>query len=293
MFVVGYVSRAGRDGRAYARRLLGMPGDVCETPLVAQCRRCDRSEVWSCGNHRESKCRPCAKRYQRRLRRIAEAGMMARAGGYLYMLTMTAPGASGHVDPSTGTWCRCTPEHGVDLARWNASHSARWNRFRTALKRNLPELQYIRGIEVQRRGALHDHAVVWSPVPLRLRELRQLAIDAGFGHSMTLQRSQPGSRKFAWYVSKYITKACDQRDSVPWLTDLVDDVTGELTEGPGPARYRTWSMSRDWGMTMTDARAICRDFVARREAAGYAATLELLAQTLGAGQLAPAGADPP
>ena len=141
-----------------------------------------------------------------------------------------------------------------------------------------PELQYFRGVEVQARGALHDHAMVWSPVPLSKNRLRAMAIRAGFGHSLDLAPAPPGSKKAAYYVSKYVTKATDAREDVPWwsdsVIDQVDDVTGEIrfTEGQVPARYRTWSMSREWGLTMAAVRADCRAWVNARER-------EMLAQT--------------
>lgn len=170
----------------------------------------------------------------------------------------------------SGDWCPCTPEGGVDLARWNASHSARWNRFRTALRRDHPELQFFRGVEVQTRGALHDHAMVWSPRPLAKRRLRELALAAGFGHSVDLAPAPPGSKRAAYYVSKYVSKSTDSRSDVPWwgTTVEIDIDTGEVVEHEGPVdgRYRTWSMSREWGMTMAAARAHARAFVAAREA---------------------------
>lgn len=139
-----------------------------------------------------------------------------------------------------------------------------------------PSLEYFRGVEVQVRGALHDHAMVWSPVPLGKTKLRGLAMRAGFGHSLDLAPAPPGSKRAAYYVSKYVTKATDVRDSVPWLPDgfvpVIDQVegvvllnpdTGEVR--PGQARYRTWSMSRQWGLTMAAVRAECRAWVAARE----------------------------
>jgi hypothetical protein len=56
-------------------------------------------------------------------------------------------------------------------------------------------------------------------------------------------------------VSKYVTKATDSRDLVPWLAHTVDVETGEITAEVVAGRYRTWSMSRDWGSTMAEVRA--------------------------------------
>jgi hypothetical protein len=97
--------------------------------------------------------------------------------------------------------------------------------------------------------------MIWSPFELSLRELRKLALAAGFGHEVYAPEIAPGSTRAAYYVSKYVTKACDARDSIPWLGELVDLHTGELTEGLVPARYRTWSQSREWGTSMAAVRA--------------------------------------
>lgn len=217
----------------------------CEKPLRVVCRdtSCTYSTTWRCSGHRESVCRPCAGRYRRRVRAVAYSGTTAqrRSGGHLYLLTLTAPGQRQHRLPS-GELCPCTPVGGVDLHAWNASHSARWNRLRTRLRQLHPELQFFRAVEVQDRGALHHHAITWSPVELSLKEVRRLAIQAGYGHSVDLAPTRPGSRGVSNYCAKYVTKACDQRGEVPWA----DLETGEVTEG----KYRTWSMSRDWGLTM-------------------------------------------
>lgn len=249
----------------------------CERPLRVVCRDCDYRTAWACSGHRESACRPCALRYRARVRAVAGSGLR-RPGGYLYFLTLTAPGEEAHclragcsgAGEGLGCGhprCGCTPLGGVDLGDWNTSHSARWNRLRTALRRDYPGLQFFRGVEVQKRGALHDHAMVWSPFPLHVGDrpgmpgLRTRALAAGFGHSLDCPPVDPGSRKAAYYVSKYVTKACDLRESVPWVGELVDVETGEVTIGRVPGRYRTWSMSREWGETMSQVRAA---------AAGYA-----------------------
>ena len=216
------------------------------------------------------------------------------------MLTLTAPGDRAHRLPS-GVPCPCTPPGGVDLAAWNASHSRRWNHFRTTLRQDVPEAQYFRGIEVQARGALHDHALVWSPVPLVASQLRKVALRAGFGHSLDLAPIEPGSRKCAYYVSKYVTKATDSRDLVPWLADVVDLRTGEVTQAVIAGRYRTWSMSRDWGSTMAQVRAAssayARLMASEADAAALAQALETVQALLGAQSLrqtpVDSGASPP
>jgi hypothetical protein len=241
-------------------------GMDCQSPVRRVCLNCDYFAIWSCGNRRESKCRPCSARYRRRVRAMAASGM-SRVGGRYYFLTLTAPSDVHHYGKS-GDECPCSVR-GFDVGKWNASHSDRWNRFRTALAREFPELEYFRGIEDQKRGALHDHVLVWCQTEIDLGWLRKLAIRCGFGHEVDCPEIRPGSTEAAYYLSKYITKACDARDSVPWWDiprprdleeagyppELVDALTGELFAGSVRARYRTWSKSDEWGTTMAALRA--------------------------------------
>lgn len=259
-------------------------GMDCQSPLHVVCRACDHHAAWACQGHRESKCGPCAARYRRRVRALAHSGMR-RDQGYLYLLTLTAQGDRQHTYAGGRLTCRCTPAGGVDLGEWNASHSRRWNHFRTRMKAEYEGLQFFRGVEVQKRGALHDHALVWSPVPLDARWLREVAMDAGFGHALDLAPCEPGSKRAAYYVSKYVTKATDSRESVPWAADYVDRETGEVFRADGPGRYRTWSMSREWGTTMAVVRARAAAYAAlkadERDARAYENALDLLADALG------------
>ena len=199
--------------------------------------------------------------------RVAETGMRhdgREHRGYMYLLTVTAPGSGQHLDTRSGTICPCTPAGGTDLGTWNAGHSARWNHLRTNLARDYDGMQYLRAVEVQLRGALHDHAILWSPIPLGLEHVRSRAIAAGFGHSVDLAPIVPGSRKAAYYVAKYVTKACDSREQVPWTVDKLDRETGELVAVQlESAPFRTWSSSRAWGITMKAVRAAVRASITR------------------------------
>lgn len=255
-------------------------GLLCDQPLsvvcggerkatVSRARRviagCGARTVWACSGHRSSRCAPCAGRYKRRLSRIAEEGLRQRDGrGFAYMLTVTAPGRSAHVMPS-GDLCRCTPEGGVELQAWNPTCAARWNVLRGRLKRLRPDLEYLGSVEVQKRGALHRHVIMWSSEPLSLRQIRPLAMDAGFGHEVDLAEAEPGSRRFAYYVAKYVTKSCDDRDQVPWRADVVDEQSGEVRSMRTAATFRTWSSSRGWGLTMREVRMIARVAAAQQQ----------------------------
>lgn len=248
------------DGQAQRRvRVLGYlrgpapDGLDCESPLrvLVSDSGNEYREVWRCRNHRRSKCRPCATRYRGRVESVAADGMF-RQGGFYYLLTLTAPGDREHRMPS-GKLCPCTPVGGVELSRWNPDAGRCWNRFLVAVERRyLVRPRYFRSAETQDRGALHHHVIVWSPRKLHVRTLRPLAMAAGYGHEVDLQALTPGSRKAARYVSKYVTKSADSRDEVPWWATWVDEETGEVCEGLAPATFRTWSSSRDWGVSMQE-----------------------------------------
>lgn len=251
------------------------PGVECEKPLHVQCRRCRAETTWQCQNHRESRCKPCANRYRRRLTRIADAGMRKRDGrGQMGMLTLTAPSDGEHLRWVPGgratTPCGCDQRLAEGLGAWNVSASARWNVLRTALRREYPELVFLRAVEVQKRGALHLHVIVWVPGGWHLGMVQRLALRAGFGCVIDWAPCEPGSRRAAYYVAKYVTKATDQRDECPWEVDEVDRETGELQRRQVPARYRTWSASREWGLTMRQIREVCRQAAERQTAVARA-----------------------
>jgi hypothetical protein len=249
----------------------------CESPLLVL-RNDDSREIWPCSNHKTSKCRPCATRYGRRVKSLASKGFSS-PDGHFYLLTLTAPGDGLHClrkgcdqAPTCGhPLCGCTGAEGTDLSRWNPEASRCWNRFLVAVERHYgARPAYFRATEVQDgkrsvtpgagRGALHHHSILRTVTPLDVKTLRQLAIDAGYGHSIKLDVLNPGSRAAAHYVAKYITKACDERENVPWWRMVIDYETGEITEGLVPARYRTWSQSLNYsGVTMREIRAAALD----------------------------------
>lgn len=270
MRVVGYM-RGGRQ-----------PGLACDQPLRAVCMSCDRAEPWACGSHREDRCVPCSWKYRRRLARIALSG--SRDHGYLYLLTLTAPGEKAHArkriaswnppnvsQPSTGfvvapnDLCGC--EHSMtSIGEWNVTAASRWNRLRTRLRQVHEDLEFFRAVETQKRGALHLHVVVWSSTPIDPLALQRLAVSVGFGCQMDLAPIIPGSRKHAYYVGKYVTKSTQERYAVPWNPVVVDEETGVMTSEPAPATYRCWSMSHGFGITMKQLREEGRRLVARNRA---------------------------
>lgn len=168
-----------------------------------------------------------------------------------------------------GRMCRCTGAGAsrrpvADLASWNASAGWRWNRLVRDLRRELGiEVRYFKATEVQRRGALHFHAMLRHPeggvLALHVAQLRRLAIKWGFGHEVDVQAVEG---RHAGYVAKYASKASDERQAVPWAGrrrwERVDRQTGEVRKGWSPAftpTYRTWSASSCWGRSMSEIRA--------------------------------------
>lgn len=256
--VVGYLhgAAAQRVLRNSSVQPSGLPSvGECGNPLLAGCERGCCLRVWSCSSHRESRCKACSARYRRRVHRVADAGLSAGAGRgrNLYLLTLTAPSQGPHQRFVPGVRgdhgeCDCWA---ADLARWNGSQSQSWNRLRTWLTREYPGLVYFRAVEVQDRGALHLHVLLVAPVVVDVRAVQLAALAAGFGCVIDLEPLAPGSQKAARYVSKYVTKACDTRESVPWYDERINRSTGEILERTDAA-YRTWSSSQSWGLTMRE-----------------------------------------
>ncbi len=228
----------------------------CERPEWLVCVGCDARSLKRCGRASRAVCGPCSETYRRRVARVALSGFVARRDT-IAVLTLTAPGDREHRMRS-GEVCPCTPVGGVDLATWNGSASARWSRFMDALRYHYGDVQYFRGAEVQKRGALHFHAPLRFP-PGQLvtkAHVRELAIAHGFGHSVELDVIDAGSKRAeraGWYVAKYVTKSAGEREAVPF----VNARTGEV----GPGRWRTWTSSRQWGQTMAGVRAAQRGWV--------------------------------
>lgn len=236
-----------------------VPRVDCERPLRVVCRNpaCDYSGQWPCGVSSEAKCAPCSRRVARQYARVIETGL-SDAPGHAYFLTLTAPGEGPHrrwvqgKQRGSRTECACW-DNGLTLGVWNRSESACWNRLRTALVRDAGPLAYAGAVEVQKRGALHRHVVVVSPVALFPDQVQALALAAGYGCVLDLQEigSAAGMGR---YLSKYVTKGGD-RERVPWEDVRVNLHTGEVVVSTVPT-YRLRSQSLSWGVTMRDVRAI-------------------------------------
>lgn len=258
LLVVGYLHGPRPDGLD------------CDKPLSVVCGNgCGLRGVQRCKNHRESRCHACSTHYRLRMRRVVSEGMLSRSwSGHQGMLTLTAPSPDEHPGwvvnwdgRSPRPVCNCSSRMVGGLGSWNASSGKRWNRLRGELKRLYPGLIFLRVVEVQKRGAIHLHVITWTPAPLVLSEVQRLALVAGFGCVIDFKPAAPGDLRQAAYVSKYVTKATDQRGEVPW--DVLDLETGEVV-AVAEAKFRTWSCSADWGMTMKAVEAGIRDSARRR-----------------------------
>jgi hypothetical protein len=126
-------------------------------------------------------------------------------------------------------------------------------------------MEFFRCVEVQERGALHDHLLMVATTTVDVDRVRELAMRCGFGHAVDVKVI--GNRKAgaAHYAAKYVSKACDVRSEVPWAGDVMNLETGEITRGAVHARYRTWSSSRSWGLTMKLLRARQRECVLQHQ----------------------------
>jgi hypothetical protein len=116
---------------------------------------------------------------------------------------------------------------------------------------------------------------------------------AGFGCVLDLDPIQPGDLRAAAYVSKYVSKATDTRDEVPWVADVADESTGEVRPMHTSARYRTWSASRNWGMTMKALREALREAAIRRAARLLELADDVPAIDQGDMRTPPTSGDPP
>lgn len=266
-------------GVRYGGRVGGpVAGLDCEQPIWLCCVGCGAVREMRCDSSQAGRCSPCARRYRARVRSLVRDGMEYVPAGRALMLTITAPSDRGRhcrrhrrcggegpeCDP-----CPCTAVGGVDLGEWNQSYTARANRVLEAIRRGEAsqlvngvrrrlQVEYFHGREVQKRGALHGHIVLMDlaggAIRMSRRLLRELLVRHGFGHELQLDRigtsrhqgsKSPSTGRVAGYVAKYVSKAADSRDQVPW------PAVPRRRQAP----YRTWTRSRGWPSSMKEVKA--------------------------------------
>jgi hypothetical protein len=225
----------------------------CQQPLRAVCRNgCDLTEFWRCDSYG---CEHCGELKRRRLARVVDNGASIHLANGMtgYFVTLTAPGTAEHKRwyqgkrPSRRVACDCH-DHGMSDGLWNAQESACWNRLRTAMTRDRRVI-FAGAVETQKRGMLHRHVLVFVDDVMLHEEVQALAIAAGYGCVVDVEPVR-SAEKAARYISKYVTKASSDRAVVPW--ERLDLDTGEIVGRR--ARYRLWSSSRTWGVTMLEVR---------------------------------------
>jgi hypothetical protein len=240
----------------------------CEQPLWLVCLDCAERNVSRCGRTARSICEPCGDTYRRRVKRVFASGWCDNPFKVIVMLTVTAPGEREHA-LANGQRCACTPDGGISVGEFNALAGQYFNRLMQELRRRYGDIQYARAAEIQERGALHFHIIMRVPrLAVLLGDfkkrnpycaLRVLVEHYGFGHEIELE---PATESAAWYCAKYVSKSCNDRETLPWL----DTRTGEIAQGHG--RYRPWSASRRWGATMMAIRATQAEWTRNAEAVG-------------------------
>jgi hypothetical protein len=247
-----------RDG-SYLR-LGRIDGSTCVQPLQLV-MSCHRMRERPCDVRDSDRCAPCAERNNRRLRRKFEEGIRT-AAGYVYLVTLTAPGEVGHQRFVPGVRGR----HGVcgcesscpDLAAWNEAAAGHWNHLATLIRRRYPGTQYARVAEVQKRGAIHHHIPIAFPEPVDVAWLHAAALAAGYGCVIDVDPVKDPAQVAA-YIAKYTTKGGRDRTLCKWSKLLVDVETGEVTRERCWPTYRAWSSSRDFGPTIAYLRSLARE----------------------------------
>lgn len=258
----------------------------CMRPNLLRCKvdKCGRELVVKCGTTRSAACEPCGLEHRGRVGIVAGSGMRHRVVRRSrqvvstdgLFVTLTAPGVRQHrIGRKGGGWgpvCSCTPVGGVNLAEWNGSAGKRWNEFCKAVRRTYgADVEFFKGTEVQRRGALHFHAIFkrreGGVLAMTDASVRRLALQYGFGHEVKVVRFEPGH---AAYVAKYVSKSANDRQRAPWsgrkfIVRQVETLDGRRVEmrlsvDTGSPTYRTWSASRKFGDPMRLVRAAQQHF---------------------------------
>ena len=274
------IDACGYHGDGRHRFRFGGPARVeletCDAPFWLVCS-CGHRMMSRCNRSARSRCGPCSQTYRRRVRRVFASGFTDRPRDRMLLVTITPPGDGQHCLPS-GEVCPCTSPEGTNIAEYNALASKAFNRWMQDMRRQYGCIEYARAAEIQDgarrkdgvgRGGLHFHTLIradrWGQILRDFRKgdpacpMRVLAEHHGFGHELDVEIVAVST---AGYCAKYVSKSADARAAMPWL----DLTTGELVNGN--RRYRTWSASRGWGLTMAAVRCAQADWVRQQSASG-------------------------
>lgn len=247
-----------------------VPLGDCERPTVLACDRCSTAMRVRCRATREDRCKGCGVRHRRDVARVFRSGFSGDRPEGFFFVTLTAGGEAdglvwdrercGH-EPSECSGDKGCKVQSVPMAEWNSTAPQRWSWFVTELRRSLKrDVQFCGSWEVQQRGALHRHVLIWCPsvTERRFRAcVRMGAYRYGFGRQFDVQPMSGANARDvarrAGYCASYCTKGGDRAESI-------DFATGEIK----PGGYRPWSASRRWGQTMKAIREEQRAWVAER-----------------------------
>lgn len=252
-------------------------GRACHQPLRLV-MSCGRIREKACGVRDSDACPPCAEIANRRVRRKFEEGMRTLDGWYLYLVTFTCPGSSGHHRYIPGV----AGDHGVcgcelkvsDVGEWNQRAASAWNWMRTRLVERYPGVGYARVCEVQDgkrradgrgRGALHHHVLLALPEKIDVSWLHERALAVGYGCVLDVEPVRDPAAVAA-YVAKYLTKGGRDRRACKWSVEVIDRQTGEVTREGAYPTYRAWSASKGFGPTIASLRELAMAQARARDA---------------------------
>jgi len=238
-------------------------GVACAYPTLL--RKGDEEIEGRCGSAKEKKCEYCGRIHSQFVKAVVKSGFDGIDSDKpleIEFVTLTALGADrlpwdkskcNHIEA-----LECSGAIGCKVdeftsAIWNDEAKQNWNWLVTELERALDrDLPYFKCFELQTRGVLHIHALVHVPGITHERfesVLKEIAAKWDFGPMLKTKRVTGKNRAGAIaYVAKYVTKG-----SAEGFT--IDRTSGEIRKGG----YRAWSASRDWGLSMAQAKSLLRD----------------------------------
>lgn len=240
------------------------PNERCDRPRLMHCVWCRDSMTAECKATSRAKCGPCSERHRKRVATIARGGMKwdGRRDRVMFV-TLTPPGQdvlpwdrsvcthAGDVKCSGPLGCRVQAGH---AARWNAGGTRRFDWFRRDLARVLGvhKVEHFSTWETHQRGVVHRHSLFAIPLGVSERRfraaLRLTSLRQGFGRQLDVQPARQGAE---WYVAKYATKSVDE------LPELRHVEQGEVIFS---GRFRPWSQSRGWFMSMGTLKKVQRSW---------------------------------